>query len=54
MKFAFREIAHDLEIADNETLKGAYIPMKAFKDNFYPGRVWSPRQEDNDMRRMRI
>lgn len=43
MKFAFREIASDLDLADNETLTGAYIPMKVFKDRFYPGRVWSPR-----------
>ena len=54
MKHAFRELAVELDTADRETLAGAYIPMKLFKDRFYPGRPWSPRYEDNTGQRARL
>ena len=47
IKFCFKEIATNLETADKVTLEGAYIPLKAFKDRFYPGRAWAPKYEDS-------
>lgn len=42
LKFAFKEIAKNVEKADPATLAGAYISVMDFKDSFYPGKTWNP------------
>lgn len=47
-------MASNLENADKQTYEGAYIPLKAFKDRFYPGRPWPPHYEDSVSKNLRI
>lgn len=53
LKFAFKEIAKDVDKADPATLKGAYISVMDFKDSFHPGKTWNPligSQRDSERR----
>ena len=45
IRSVFKNQAVGVEKADPETLKGAYIPARDFKDKFYPGRIWKPDME---------
>ena len=43
-----------MENANQTTLSGAYIPLKKFKDTFFPGKPWDPQIDSRGEERRRL
>ena len=54
IKFVFKDLARGLDGTNQATLQGAYIPIRDFKERFYPGRSWEPQFDAQSEERRRL